>query len=259
MSNPLSFGYAGLSYLHFTNKIGTTLPFFLQKKKHQISWHATKVPVKSGRGIAGLVPSSTTMTSTKTSPADSIKAWMDTRWIHRCKFGRLGERQKSKGKNMEKSSSKNSPLLVGGFKFQPIWKICSSNWIISPGRGENKKYLSCHHLDYVNLSQGGTLFFQKPGASGGFVVISKSTICLIGLKLGVLLAFISQKWISCSQLLNNLESIKIIILIKRRVGLSVQGSPLDACCSNFWIWCPAEGMHHSCFSYGNLQTGHACV
>ena len=22
---------------------------------------------------------------------------------------------------------------------QPIWKICSSNWIISPGRGENKK------------------------------------------------------------------------------------------------------------------------
>ena len=24
---------------------------------------------------------------------------------------------------------------------QPIWKICSSNWIISPGRDENKKYL----------------------------------------------------------------------------------------------------------------------
>ena len=23
--------------------------------------------------------------------------------------------------------------------FQPIWKICSSNWIIFPGRGENKK------------------------------------------------------------------------------------------------------------------------
>ena len=29
---------------------------------------------------------------------------------------------------------------------QPIRKICSSNWIISPGRDENKKYLSCHHL-----------------------------------------------------------------------------------------------------------------
>ena len=25
--------------------------------------------------------------------------------------------------------------------FQCIWKICSSNWIISPGRGENEKYL----------------------------------------------------------------------------------------------------------------------
>ena len=25
--------------------------------------------------------------------------------------------------------------------FQPIWTICSSNWIISPGRDENKKYL----------------------------------------------------------------------------------------------------------------------
>ena len=30
--------------------------------------------------------------------------------------------------------------------FQPLWKICSSNWIVSPrGRGEHKKYLSCHH------------------------------------------------------------------------------------------------------------------
>ena len=29
---------------------------------------------------------------------------------------------------------------------QPIWKVCSSNWIISPSRFENRKYLSCHHL-----------------------------------------------------------------------------------------------------------------
>ena len=28
--------------------------------------------------------------------------------------------------------------LVGGWT-NPIWKICSSNWIISPGKGENKK------------------------------------------------------------------------------------------------------------------------
>ena len=32
--------------------------------------------------------------------------------------------------------------------FQPIWKIWSSNWIISPSFGMNiKKYLSCHQLD----------------------------------------------------------------------------------------------------------------
>ena len=35
-----------------------------------------------------------------------------------------------------------SKLLVGGFN--PFEKY-SSNWIISPGRCENKKYLSCHH------------------------------------------------------------------------------------------------------------------
>ena len=29
---------------------------------------------------------------------------------------------------------------------QPIWEIWSSNWIISPGRDENKQYLSCQHL-----------------------------------------------------------------------------------------------------------------
>ena len=33
-----------------------------------------------------------------------------------------------------------SGRVVGGF-FPPIWKICSSNWIISPGRGWNKKCL----------------------------------------------------------------------------------------------------------------------
>ena len=33
---------------------------------------------------------------------------------------------------------------------QPIWKICSSNWIISPNiRGENKKSLSCHHPGFT--------------------------------------------------------------------------------------------------------------
>ena len=37
-------------------------------------------------------------------------------------------------------SNRKRRTIVGGF-FPPIWKICSSNWIISPSRGENKKCL----------------------------------------------------------------------------------------------------------------------
>ena len=29
---------------------------------------------------------------------------------------------------------------ISSWWFQPSWKMCSSNWIISPGRDENKKY-----------------------------------------------------------------------------------------------------------------------
>ena len=36
--------------------------------------------------------------------------------------------------------------LVGGFN-QPIWKICSSNWMISPGFGVKIKHVWNHHLD----------------------------------------------------------------------------------------------------------------
>ena len=32
-------------------------------------------------------------------------------------------------------------IISGWWLNQPIWKICSSNWIIFPHRGENKKYL----------------------------------------------------------------------------------------------------------------------
>ncbi len=38
--------------------------------------------------------------------------------------------------------------LVGVF-FPPVWKICSSNWIISPARGEKKIYIWNHHLVMV--------------------------------------------------------------------------------------------------------------
>ena len=41
-----------------------------------------------------------------------------------------------------------SKQLVGGGFNQPIWKMCSPNWIISRvGRVENEKYLNCHYLD----------------------------------------------------------------------------------------------------------------
>ena len=37
-------------------------------------------------------------------------------------------------------------LIFSSWWFQPISKILAKLGIISPGRGENKKYLSCHHL-----------------------------------------------------------------------------------------------------------------
>ena len=37
------------------------------------------------------------------------------------------------------------PSILSSWWFQPIYKICPSNWIISPGRGENKNVWN-HHL-----------------------------------------------------------------------------------------------------------------
>ena len=48
------------------------------------------------------------------------------------------------------STQPEASFLVGGWT-NPFLKICSSNWIISPGRGENTKYLSCHHLVLLNF------------------------------------------------------------------------------------------------------------
>ena len=66
----------------------------------------------------------------------------------------LGRRRISKSICTMVRSLKLLPLFfenMGSFLtswwFQPIWKICSSNWIISPIFGVNiKKCLSCHHL-----------------------------------------------------------------------------------------------------------------
>ena len=44
---------------------------------------------------------------------------------------------------------------------QPIWKICSSNWIISPSRGEDKKYLKPpFSLQYLPWDSGSTFWIS---------------------------------------------------------------------------------------------------
>ena len=47
--------------------------------------------------------------------------------------------------------------------FQPSWKICSSNWIISPRPGlKIEKYVSFHHSGYTSIAaRGGGGSFKK--------------------------------------------------------------------------------------------------
>ena len=51
-----------------------------------------------------------------------------------------GEEGEEEEGGEETDIKSNNPHLTGGEKKK-------SNWIISPSRGENKKYLSCHHPD----------------------------------------------------------------------------------------------------------------
>ena len=62
-----------------------------------------------------------------------------------------------------KRGSANHNWLV----FQPIWKILVKMGSSSPGRGENKKCLSCHHLDnqFISETENSSLFFQGLGGS----------------------------------------------------------------------------------------------
>ena len=71
---------------------------------------------------------------------------------------------------------------VSSWWFQPIWKICSSNWIISPSRDENQKILELPPPRY-NLSNPSHLPFSatsKPLAEAGTVSwlkkLCKSTV-----------------------------------------------------------------------------------
>ena len=54
---------------------------------------------------------------------------------------------------------------------QPIWKICSSNWIILPGRGENKKYLKPPPSGNVETPAEIHHFFAQISVLGRFVQV----------------------------------------------------------------------------------------
>ena len=44
-------------------------------------------------------------------------------------------------------------FTIPSWWFQPIWKICSSNWKSSPNRAENKKYIWNHRVGAVTPRQ----------------------------------------------------------------------------------------------------------
>ena len=64
-------------------------------------------------------------------------------WIPRAMEmeSRLGWRVGNAGRKPRNHQVMNDDILVGGFFTNPFEKICSSNSIISPGRGENKNCL----------------------------------------------------------------------------------------------------------------------
>ena len=90
-------------------------------------------------------------------PTHEIKTWRD-RPAGRRISGPEGSAAGTFGDGEATSRISNGiPLgyLVGGFN--PFEK---SNWIISPGRGENKKYLK-PPLSYANVSVNGVSWFPK--------------------------------------------------------------------------------------------------
>ena len=72
--------------------------------------------------------------------------------------GNILSYQKNAGEKKEASLFFCKPLrytyisyIKTGWWFQPIWKICSSNWVhLLQFPGENKQYLSCHQLENIH-------------------------------------------------------------------------------------------------------------
>ena len=85
------------------------------------------------------------MASKSPLPGDSWHFW--------CK-----ELEVSKGSNQKHLPNHS---MYAGWWFQPIWKICSSTWIISPGSGENSKCLK-PPPSMVSFTRWFTLTFFIP-------------------------------------------------------------------------------------------------
>ncbi len=52
---------------------------------------------------------------------------------------------------------RNTSQSTTGWWFQPMWKICSSNWIISPSKGEDKKCLKPPPRQLLKVIKAWTL------------------------------------------------------------------------------------------------------
>ena len=69
-------------------------------------------------------------------------------WGKKCQFQKhlllleeMGDFDKPRQETKVNKRKPITPKQNYSWWFQPIWKICSSNWIICPSRRENKKYL----------------------------------------------------------------------------------------------------------------------
>ena len=68
----------------------------------------------------------------------------------------------SRGSSQYHNKTRFRKPYITGWWFQPIWKILVKMGSSSPGRGENKTCLSCHHLDNQFISETENSSFVFP-------------------------------------------------------------------------------------------------
>ena len=127
---------------------------------------------------------------------------------------------------------------LSGWWFQPIWKICSSNFIISPGRAENKKalkpppscfasicpqsiHLTCLPLKVINFSPDSSLT-SKNKATPKFRVFK--------------ILVPQSDWIICQSLFLGPDATKGISQISPESRFNKQTNKWDAADQWTWTW-----------------------